>query len=298
MNNIKIEFSIKDLENLSGIKAHTIRIWEKRYHIFNPNRTETNVRFYSIEELCKLLNIAFLNNYGYKISRIASLSDKDLIATVKQVNSSITNLNYSINVLKVAMFNFDSVLFNQTHEELAKVKSFGEIFIDVYFPFLREIGMLWQTNSIKSIHEHFVSYLIYQKLISYIATINKEANYIDETKTFVLFLPENEIHEMSLMFVNSQLLEMGYKTIYLGSSVPFSDLVEMNKMFQEVIYVSYFTVAPHVDVLESYLFRFNDEIIAQSNSKLLISGAQTKQLASLYSGIYKFDTVASLIDFV
>lgn len=296
MNKIKFQFSIKDLENLSGIKAHTIRIWEKRYQIFNPNRTETNIRYYSIEELQKLLNITFLNNYGYKISRVAELSEKDLIKFVKQVYSEKTNVVFSINVLKIAMFNFDAVLFNETHSELSKTKSFSAIFLEIYIPFLREIGMLWQTNAIKPIHEHFISYLIYQKLIENISLIQNQNQLIDSDKTFVLFLPENEVHEISLMFINYQLINKGYKTIYLGSSVPFSDLTEINKFYDNVHYVSYFTVMPYVDEINEYLEKFNEHILSSNSSKLFISGNQVQHVKDSFSSILKFATIEHLIE--
>ena len=296
MNKIKFQFSIKDLENLSGIKAHTIRIWEKRHQIFIPNRTETNIRFYSIEELQKLLNISFLNNYGYKISRISELSEVDLYKLVKQVYSEKTNVIFSINVLKLAMLNFDAVLFNETHNELSKTKSFSDIFLQIYIPFLREIGMLWQTNSIKPIHEHFISYLIFQKLIENISLIQTQNQISNNEKTFVLFLPENEVHEISLMFINYQLINAGFKTIYLGSSIPYSDLLEINKFYDNVNYVSYFTVMPYVDEIDNYLIKFNNDILSITGSKLFISGNQSKYFTNTISSVFKFSTIENLID--
>ena len=295
MNKVKQQFSIKDLENLSGIKAHTIRIWEKRYQIFNPNRTETNIRFYSLDELQKLLNISFLNGYGYKISRVAEYSELELNKLVKQVYSEKTNAVFSINVLKVSMLNFDAVLFNETHNELAKAKNFSQIFLQVYIPFLREIGMLWQTSAIKPIHEHFISYLIYQKLIENISSIQTEKQIVENDKTVVLFLPENEVHEISLMFINYQLINKGYRTIYLGSSVPFNDLLEINKFYDDVYYVSYFTVMPYADELDSYLSNFYKNILQNNSSKLYVSGRQSKNITSKYSSIYKFEDIKDLV---
>ncbi len=295
MNKVKQQFSIKDLENLSGIKAHTIRIWEKRYQIFTPNRTLTNIRFYSLDELQKLLNISFLNSYGYKISRVADYSEFELNKLVKQVYSEKTNAIFSINVLKVAMFNFDAVLFNETHNELAKTKNFSQIFLQVYVPFLHEIGMLWQTSAIKPIHEHFISYLIFQKLIENISLIQNEKHVVDHEKTVVLFLPENELHEISLMFINYQLISKGYRTIYFGSSVPFNDLVEMHKFYDTVHFVSYFTIMPYADDLDAYLSNFEKTILQGSASKLYISGQQSKNIVSQYPSIFTFDTIEDLV---
>lgn len=296
MNKVKQQFSIKDLENLSGIKAHTLRIWEKRYQIFNPSRTETNIRLYSLDELQKLLSISFLNGYGYKISRVAEYSESELNKLVKQVYSEKTNAGFSINVLKVAMLNFDAVLFNETYRELSKTKNFSQIFLQVYIPFLREIGMLWQTNAIKPIHEHFISYLIHQKLIENISLIQTEEQLINNDRTIVLFLPENEVHEISLMFINYQLISKGYRTIYLGSSVPYNDLLELNKFYDNVQYVSYFTVMPHIDNVDNYLSDFQKDILDNNSSKLYISGNQSKKIDAKYPSVFKFDTIEDLVD--
>ncbi len=296
MNKVKQQFSIKDLENLSGIKAHTLRIWEKRYQIFNPSRTETNIRLYSLDELQKLLSISFLNGYGYKISRVAEYSEAELNKLVKQVYSEKTNAGFSINVLKVAMLNFDAVLFNETYRELSKTKNFSQIFLQVYIPFLREIGMLWQTNAIKPIHEHFISYLIHQKLIENISLIQTEEQLINNDRTIVLFLPENEVHEISLMFINYQLISKGYRTIYLGSSVPYNDLLELNKFYDNVQYVSYFTIMPHIDDVDKYLSDFQKDILDNNSSKLYISGNQSKKIDAKYSSVFKFDAIEDLVD--
>jgi DNA-binding transcriptional MerR regulator len=296
MNKVKQQFSIKDLENLSGIKAHTLRIWEKRYQIFNPSRTETNIRLYSLDELQKLLSISFLNGYGYKISRVAEFSESELNKLVKQVYSEKTNAGFSINVLKVAMLNFDAVLFNETYRELSKTKNFSQIFLQVYIPFLREIGMLWQTNAIKPIHEHFISYLIHQKLIENISLIQTEEQLINNDRTIVLFLPENEVHEISLMFINYQLISKGYRTIYLGSSVPYNDLLELNKFYDNVQYVSYFTIMPHIDDVDKYLSDFQKDILDNNSSKLYISGNQSKKIDAKYPSVFKFDAIEDLVD--
>ena len=296
MNKIKVKFSIKDLENLSGIKAHTIRIWEKRYQIFNPCRTEKNIRYYSLEELQKLLNIYFLIGHGYKISRIAKLLIADLNKTVLQVYSEKNNVVFSINVLKIAMLNFDAVLFHQTYLELLKTKSFSQIFTEVFVPFLKEIGLLWQTNAIKPIHEHFISSLIYQKMIENISLVQAQNQIIDKGRTFVLFLPENELHEISLLFVNYQLINKGYRTIYLGSSVPYSDLLEINKFYDNVCYVSNFTVMPHAEDVNVYLDNFNADILSRNSAKLYVSGRQLHSVSSFASSsVIKFDSLDELI---
>jgi DNA-binding transcriptional MerR regulator len=168
MNNIKTEFSIKDLENLSGIKAHTIRIWEKRYGLLEPKRTDTNIRYYSTESLQKILNVAFLNKNGYKISKISRLSNEGISQLVKEVaDKERSSDSHAINDLKLAMLTFDQRLFSNTFKELIKTKTFKEAFYDALVPLLNEIGLLWQTDTITPAHEHFISTRIKQKILLY-----------------------------------------------------------------------------------------------------------------------------------
>ncbi len=123
MNNIKNEFSIKDLENLSGIKAHTIRIWEKRYNLLQPNRTDTNIRNYDLENLQKLLNVSFLNNNGYKISKISKLGERDIAMHVKEIALKKNLENHALNAFKVAMLNFDQAHFYKIYNKLSRRKN-------------------------------------------------------------------------------------------------------------------------------------------------------------------------------
>ena len=192
MNNIKQDFTIKDLENISGIKAHTIRIWEKRYNLLAPKRTETNIRFYSNENLQKLLNIVLLNNNNFKISKIAKMSDEELILQSREMAFNSLNNDEAINSFKLAMFQFDKVLFNNTYNKLLLNMSFREVFKDVFIPFLDHIGLLWQTDTLIPAHEHFISNLIAQKI--QINTEKLQYDISNTSKTYVLFLPENEIH--------------------------------------------------------------------------------------------------------
>ena len=195
MNNIKNIFSIKDLENLSGIKAHTIRIWEKRYNVLEPMRTETNIRMYDLASLQKLLNITLLHNHGYKISKISKYPPEKIPFLVREIISEKSAKHHAINAFKMAMMNFDQTQFFTTFNTLLSEKSFREVFYEVFIPLMTEIGLLWQTNTISPAHEHFISYLIKQKLL-----INTEkVQILQPTKTdkvFVLYLPMNEIHEL------------------------------------------------------------------------------------------------------
>jgi DNA-binding transcriptional MerR regulator len=198
MNNVKNVFSIKDLENLSGIKAHTIRIWEKRYNILEPMRTDTNIRLYDLRNLQKLLNIVLLHDYGYKISRIAKYNDEEIPEIVNTIISEKSAKSHAISSFKMAMVNFDQALFFKTYDALLSEKSFREVFFEVFIPLMNEIGLLWQAETITPAHEHFISYLIKQKLLTNTEKLQiLEPRYND--RVYILYLPYNEIHEFGAL---------------------------------------------------------------------------------------------------
>jgi len=277
MNNVKNVFSIKDLENLSGIKAHTIRIWEKRYNILEPMRTDTNIRCYDIKNLQKLLNIVLLHNYGYKISKIAQLVPEEIPLKVKEIISQKSANVHAIKSFKMAMMNFDQTLFFKTYNELLTDKSFREVFYEVFLPLMEEIGFLWQTETITPAHEHFISYLIKQKLLSETEKIqSKEATKHD--KVFILYLPLNEIHELGLMYVNYELLYCGYKTIFLGENLPIENLFDLKGYYDKITFVSYLTVEPPTDELEKYIDKVNSEILTDNKHNLILLGRMTLEI--------------------
>ena len=230
MDNMKSDFSIKDLENISGIKAHTIRIWEKRYKLLEPERTETNIRHYGLRSLQKLLNVAFLNSNGIKISKIAKLSNEEVSAHVREIASRGNIEHHAINAFKMSMFHFDQVLFYKTYMNLLERYTFREIFYDIFIPLLNEMGLLWQTNTISPAHEHFISVHIKQKILLNIEKL-QSLEPKPATRTFVLFLPENEIHDIGLLFVNYELRSRGYHTIFLGESIPMKSLSDVLEFF-------------------------------------------------------------------
>jgi DNA-binding transcriptional MerR regulator len=277
MNNVKNVFSIKDLENLSGIKAHTIRIWEKRYAVLEPMRTETNIRYYDLVALQKLLNITLLHNHGYKISKISKLSQDKINVMVREIVNEKSVKHHAINAFKMAMMNFDQTLFFNTYSNLLSEKSFREVFHEVFIPLMNEIGLLWQSDTITPAHEHFISYLIKQKLL-----INTEKIQILEPtrsdKIFVLFLPLNEIHELGLMYLNYEVILNGYKSIYLGESVPIDSLKDMKKYFDNIVYVSYMTVEPNQDSIDNYLKEIHKEILEDENAELWVLGRITEHI--------------------
>ncbi|MFV8367667.1 MerR family transcriptional regulator [Flavobacterium sp. XS1P27] len=298
MNNIKSVFSIKDLENLSGIKAHTIRIWEKRYDILQPMRTDTNIRLYDLASLQKLLNITLLHDYGYKISKIATYPQDKIPSLVREIISNKTAKSHAISEFKMAMMNFDQELFFNTYNWLIAEKSFKEVFHQVFIPLMNELGLLWQSDTITPAHEHFISYLIKQKLL-----INTEKlQILKQTKldkVFVLSLPMNEIHELGLMYLNYEILLHGYKTIYLGESMPIENLKDLKKHFDFIVFVSYLTVQPEKDILDSYIQKMSDELL-DDTTELWYLGRMVEFIKKeeLSDRITVFNSITELVDWI
>ena len=269
MNKIKDTFTIQDFEILTGIKAHTIRIWEKRYNILTPSRINRNVRVYSLSELQKILNISLLYKNNYKISKIAKLSDDLLSEEAKTVALRDFSNNYEINSLLLCMFTFDENLFQNIYLKLLKKDSFIEIFSNTYIPLLNHLGLLWQTNSIKPAHEHFISNLIYQKIALNTAALPN----IETTKepVNVLFLPFGEIHDLGLFFLNYYLKLKGERTVYLGKSIPFDNLFYVNSQIKNITWITYFMIDTTTE--EKTMFLDNvEKLVSDNNNTSIIVG--------------------------
>lgn len=276
MNNVKTVFSIKDLENLSGIKAHTIRIWEKRYDVLQPMRTESNIRLYDLASLQKLLNITLLHNHGYKISKISQFPPEKIPQLVREILSERNTKSHAINAFKIAMLNFDQAHFINTYNTLLSEKSFREIFYEVFIPLMDDLGILWQTDTITPAQEHFISCLIRQKLC-----INTEKAQLSQVqkddRVFVLYLPSDEIHELGLMYVNYELIANGCKTVYLGANVPVGNLADLSKHFEKIVYITYLTVQPGRNHVDAYIKTMGENILG-GNSEFWILGRQTEYI--------------------
>lgn len=278
INNIKTEFSIKDLENLSGIKAHTIRIWEKRYELFDPKRTNTNIRYYNIKDLQKLLNVSLLYNNGLKISKIAALSHSKLIARIKELSLKNALEANALNVFKLAMLNFDEKRFHDMYDTITKEHSFRYVFKNIFLPLLNQIGLLWQLDNISPANEHFISNLIKQKIYTNIDAINSN-EILAEQDIYVLFLPLNEIHELGLLYLHYELLLHGHKSIFLGQSIPIENLKEFVNTYMKVQYVTYLTVEPSQENLHDYLDTIYKSILKNKENQLHVLGQKTKDLS-------------------
>lgn len=294
MNRVKQHFSIKDLENLSGIKAHTIRIWEKRYNLLVPNRTDTNIRYYSLNNLQKLLNIVLLYENGYKISKIAKIAEEKIPLLARELVSDSATKSHYINAFKIAMINFDRVLFSDTYNELAADTSFRDIFHNVFIPLLRELGLLWQTHTIAPSHEHFITNLIKQKIVTNTEKLSA-LKPVKRHKTYVLYLPEDEIHEIGLLYLNYEIMFKGYHTIYLGQAVPIESLKSITLHYSDIIFISYFTVEPNKYKIAKYIADFDQQINTEKSHQLWILGRQISHLTHAPSFVRTFEAIEQLI---
>ncbi len=214
-------FTIKDLENLSGIKAHTLRIWEQRYDFLKPSRTDTNIRYYSNEDLKMILNVAILNRYGYKISHIDKMNAVQMNEKILSLNQMEAQQERIVNDLIKNMIDLDIQSFEDTLDRFILVKGIERAITQIIFPFLEKIGILWMTNHINPAQEHLVTNLIRQKLI---VGIEGASPALKLNKTILLFLPEGEYHELGLLFMYYLLKKRGSDVIYLGTNVPLKDV--------------------------------------------------------------------------
>jgi DNA-binding transcriptional MerR regulator len=296
MNSTEHVFSIKDLENLSGVKAHTIRIWEKRYNLLKPKRSKTNIRHYDLNNLQKLLNISFLNSNGFKISKIAALDETELAPKTRELAFMGKNDSQAIVAFKLAMLNFDQILFYNTYNSLLEEKSFRTIFYEVFIPLLFDLGMLWQTNTISPSHEHFLTVHIKQKILVHIERL-QSTDPRPSTKTVVLFLPENETHDLGLLFINYEILSLGYHTIFLGENIPLNNLKYINKLYDDIIYISYFTIKPSDNDIYDYLKIFSKEYLSVNKNSAKLIGHRIRNLnpENVPKNIMLYDKIEDLV---
>lgn len=264
------QYSIKDLEQLSGIKAHTLRIWEKRYAIITPRRTDTNIRFYSDNDLKKLLNITTLYNRGFKISKIADLSGSEICDYILDISNTHqpADTEFYIDQLIISMVDLDENRFGKIIKEATDAVRFEQVVVQVLYPLLVKIGVLWQTGNIIPAQEHFISNLIRQKIIAAIDALP----IIDRSsKNVLLLLPENEFHEIGLLFANYLFRKNNFKTIYLGQSVPDVDMIHTVKTFNPDLVVTYIISPRTTEGIQMILDKFDKK---NMDADVLISGLQ------------------------
>jgi DNA-binding transcriptional MerR regulator len=262
-------YSIKDLEKLSGIKAHTIRVWEQRYDVIVPKRTQTNIRYYDEEDLKKLLNIALLNKNGIKISKIAKMSEVEMAQEVAEVSDVHFEQDAQLDALTISMIEMDSYKFDRIISLNIDQIGFERTMIDVINPFLDKLSVLWLTGSINPAQEYLISNLIRQKLI---VAIDKLPHHREEdTPQYLVFLPEGEIHELSILFLTYLLRERANSVIYLGQNVPFNDLQAVHEIQNPDYILTMFSGLFTKEPLQNYIQKL---AMTFPNTHLLVSGYQ------------------------
>lgn len=266
------KYSISEVERLTGIRAHTIRVWEKRYNITCAERTETNIRFYSDNELKRFINIAFLIESGGKISRIASLNLDQLYEEIRKISGPSSAQRLFIDRFVSTMIDLDEEAFHRTLGECVHKFGFEKAMVQVIYPFLEKIGVLWQTDNICPVQEHFISNLIRQKIV---AETDKLGYRVNKKETFLLFLPVDELHEIGLLFYNYYLRTKGYKVYYFGQSVPFADLVRTLKTIKADYLLTYFVAGRLSSEIVQYLQSLEGNF---KGKKIFVTGALTEGL--------------------
>ncbi len=264
-------YTIKDLEKLSGIKAHTIRMWEKRYGLIEPRRTSTNIRTYCDPELKQLLNISILNRNGFKISKIASLSNEEISSQINRLSKQTDDTETQIENMAIAMIDLDENKFEKILTRAVIQLGFEDTIINIIYPFLERIGIMWQTGTINPAQEHFVSNLLRQKLI--VAIDSQNISEKTGCKNFLLALPEGELHELGLLFSCYLIKKRGHHVIYLGASVPVPDIVETCRIRPVDILVTSVISSFSGNDINEYIIHLTGSL--KKDKLIFISGQQT-----------------------
>ena len=267
-------YSIKDLENISGIKAHTIRIWEQRYQVIEPSRSKTNIRFYTDAQLKKLLNISTLIDYGLKISKIAALSHNELNSTLLNLtekfdpDASKKEFSAQINELTIAMIDLNEERFGSAFNNCLLTLGFETTIFKVVYPFMMKVGLMWGVDKINPAQEHFIYNLIRQKIIVAIDSLPPAEQ---DAKKYILFLPENELHEMGLLIAYYILRLHGKKVVYLGQNVPLPDVIEVSEICKADIIYCFLVLSRPPIIMEAYLKELDMNF---ADKELFVAGSE------------------------
>jgi DNA-binding transcriptional MerR regulator len=259
-------FTIKDLENLSGIKAHTIRIWEQRYHFLKPQRSDTNIRYYSNEELKTILNIALLNKNGFKISHIDRMQPEEIREKLLSLRDGNAIQERIINELVQEMVDLNMEKLEKLLNGYIASKGIERTVMQIIFPFLEKIGLLWVTGHINPAQEHLVTNMIRQKLV---VAIDSSTTHLKTDRNVLLFLPEGEHHELGILFMNYLLKSRGINTIYLGANIPMKDVAFVVKQLKPDILFTHLTATSPNFNFEKFINNFNSQL---PDIQIVISG--------------------------
>lgn len=256
-------YSMAQIVALTGIKGHTLRKWETRYNFLEPHRTETNIRYYSGDQLKKLLNISVLMRNGFRISKIDKMSEEE-------IHDSITNtlLNSheedEISGLIISMIEMDETKFDYIIKSQIMKNGLLSTTVKVIYPFLNQVGILWGIDKVIPAQEHFASNLIKQKLF---ATIDHLPSPKENAPSILMFLPENENHEIGLLLAYYIAKELGWRVYYLGQNVPAENIKQMADNTNPKAMLTMF-ITPSKNKIRSQL----EQYLSYGNTPLFISG--------------------------
>lgn len=290
---MKKNYSIKDLELISGIKAHTIRIWESRYDLIKPQRTKTNIRYYRDSDIIKLLNVAVVIKNGMKVSQVAKLSEEELVSFVSSAYSYQDGFEDQVKRLTLAMLEYDELSMNTIINSCIMKYGMLKTLDDILGPFINEVGWLWQTKAIGVGHEHFASNVLRMRLFSLIENLQNPVLAL--APRVILFLPSGEFHELSLLYLNYHFKLAGFKVLYLGQDMPLEYVSEVAEKFNPQYLVSIFSMQPHFEDLDYYFERIK-ELFDLRKVKFYLSGYQLLNFEKSIktTGIEVFKTIGDL----
>ena len=289
-----MQYSIKDLENLSSIKAHTIRIWEKRYSLIKPERTDTNIRFYSDEDVKKLLNVAVLVQNGIKISHVAKLNPDEIKQKASFILQNPNDVDNQVKNLIISMVELSESKFEKILNKSIITMGFEKTMMYLVYPFLEQIGVMWQTGSINPAQEHFISNLIRQKLM--VAIDSLEFDEIRKPRRFILFLPEGELHELGLLFYSYLIKARGHEVLYLGQATPLNSVYESSEIWSPD-YLVFFAIS-------SFSGNSKDDYVVEVSNlfpdkKIIVAGEQIRTSDKIFpENVQKISNAFDLITIV
>jgi DNA-binding transcriptional MerR regulator len=288
------KYSIKDLERLTGVKAHTIRIWEQRYSLLVPDRTDTNIRLYNDHELMVLLNISLLIKHGGKISHIAKLKNEEIIERIQEMVQQPRSTNeffdaQTDNLIK-AMLELDELRFEKVISTSALKYGFEQTMLNILIPFLQKVGIMWRVGESNVFQEHFITNLIRKKIL--VAVDGYSGNTNPGADEYLLYLPDGELHEIGLLFSKYILKVRGKRVIYLGQMVPMEDVLTYCKKYSPKYVLTFFTAAYSLDSIYTYLDKLSMHI---GETSILLAGAQTRDITIRWKNVTLLSSVNDLI---
>ena len=286
-------FTIKDVENLSGIQAHTLRIWEQRYGFLKPQRSTTNIRYYTNEELKTILNVALLNRFGYRISRISKMSQHEIADKILNLLPGEAQHHHIINQMLEQMIDMELDKFDNLLSGIIQQFGVKQAFINVAFPFLERIGMLWSTGRVNAAQEHFVSNIIRQKLLAETENLPVPLN---SSNRVLLFLPEGELHELGILFVQYLVKQQKQQNWYLGANVPIEDVQYVAEAKQPSYLYTHLTAVTQSFSLDKFVNQMHEIL---PTAQLIISGPVTAGYnKDVPANIHLYNTKQQVLDFI